>query len=81
MYSAEVCGIVLKIGYYIDTAWFYHFCVLFLLLVLEDAQFQAGRLLYLASPAASLRRCVQYVHCVMHKCIMVKVGGSEKHVK
>ena len=26
------------------------------------------------------RRGVQYVHCVMHKCIMVKVGGGkEKH--
>src|SRR6218665_1086735 len=24
---------------------------------------------------------VQYVHCVMHKCIMVKVGGNEKHRK
>jgi len=28
---------------------------------------------------------VQYVHCVMHKCIMVKVGGGNeihtKHVK
>ena len=21
----------------------------------------------------------QYVHCVMHKCIMVKLGGNEKH--
>jgi len=21
------------------------------------------------------------VHCVMHKCIMVKVGGNEKHIK
>jgi len=21
------------------------------------------------------------VHCVMHKCIMVKVGGKEKHIK
>ena len=21
------------------------------------------------------------VHCVMHKCIMVKLGGNEKHVK
>ena len=30
----------------------------------------------------SLRgRGVQYVHCVMHKCIMVKVGGNEIHVK
>ena len=26
-------------------------------------------------------RSVQYVHCVMHKCIMVKVGGNEKHIK
>ena len=26
-------------------------------------------------------RGVQYVHCMMHKCIMVKVGGNEKHVK
>src|SRR6218665_279835 len=26
-------------------------------------------------------RGVQYVHCVMHKCIIVKVGGSEKHMK
>ena len=29
-------------------------------------------------------RGVQYVHCVMHKCIMVKVGGNEndrKHVE
>jgi len=23
---------------------------------------------------------VQYVHCVMHKCIMVKEGGNEKHI-
>jgi len=23
----------------------------------------------------------QYVHWVMHKCIMVKVGGNEKHKK
>ena len=26
-------------------------------------------------------RGVQYVHCAMHKCIMVKVGGNEKHTK
>ena len=26
-------------------------------------------------------RGVQYVHCVMHKCIMVKVGGNEIHIK
>jgi len=26
-------------------------------------------------------RGVQYVHWVMHKCIMVKVGGNEIHVK
>ena len=26
-------------------------------------------------------RGVQYVHCVMHKCIMVKVGGHENHRK
>ena len=26
-------------------------------------------------------RGVQYVHWVMHKCIMVKVGGNEMHVK
>ena len=26
-------------------------------------------------------RGVQYVNCVMHKCIMVKVGGHEKHRK
>ena len=26
-------------------------------------------------------RGVQYVHCVIHKCIMVKVGGNEIHVK
>ena len=26
-------------------------------------------------------RPVAYVHCVMHKCIMVKLGGNEKHVK
>ena len=24
---------------------------------------------------------LQYVHWVMHKCIMVKVGGNEKHVQ
>jgi len=24
------------------------------------------------------RRGVQYVHCVMHKCIMVKRGGKRK---
>ena len=23
----------------------------------------------------------QYVHCAMHKCIMVKVGGRENHRK
>ena len=26
-------------------------------------------------------RGVQYVHCVMHKCIMVKAGGDENHRK
>jgi len=26
-------------------------------------------------------RGVQYVHWVMHKCIMIKVGGNEIHVK
>ena len=26
-------------------------------------------------------RGVQYVHWVMHKCIMVKVGGNEIHRK
>ena len=26
----------------------------------------------------SLTTSVQYVHCVMHKCIMVKVGGKRK---
>ena len=26
-------------------------------------------------------RGVQYVHCVMHKCIMVKVGGNEIYVR
>ena len=26
-------------------------------------------------------RGVQYVHCVMHKCIMGKVGGKEIQVK
>ena len=26
-------------------------------------------------------RGVQYVHWVMHKCIMVKVGGNEIHIK
>ena len=26
-------------------------------------------------------RVVQYVHWVMHKCIMVKVGGNEIHIK
>ena len=30
---------------------------------------------------ASGTRGVQYVHCVMHKCIMVKVGGKRKHIK
>jgi len=25
-------------------------------------------------------RGVQYVHCVMHKCIILKVGENEKHV-
>src|SRR6218665_451970 len=24
-------------------------------------------------------RGIQYVYCVMHKCIMFKVGGNEKH--
>jgi len=24
----------------------------------------------------AITRGVQYVHCVMHKCIMVKVGGK-----
>ena len=28
-----------------------------------------------------LCRDVQYVHCVMHKCIMVKLGGNDKHIK
>ena len=28
-----------------------------------------------------MNRGVQYVHWVMHKCIMVKVGGNEIHVK
>jgi len=26
-------------------------------------------------------RGVQYVHWVMHKCIIIKVGGNEIHVK
>ena len=26
-------------------------------------------------------RGVQCVHCVLHKCIMVEVGGNEKHIK
>jgi len=26
-------------------------------------------------------RGVQYVHCVMHKCIMIILGGNEKHIK
>ena len=26
-------------------------------------------------------RGVQYVHCVMQKYIMVKLGGNEKHIK
>jgi len=26
-------------------------------------------------------RGVQYMHCVMHKCIMVRLEGNEKHVK
>ena len=26
-------------------------------------------------------RGIQDVHCVMHKCIMVKAGGNEKHRK
>jgi len=26
-------------------------------------------------------RGVQYVHFVLHKCIMVKLGGNEKHIK
>ena len=29
----------------------------------------------------AINRCVQFVHCMMHKCIMVKVAGNEKHVK
>jgi len=28
-----------------------------------------------------LARGVQYVHCVMHKGIMVKVWGKENHIK
>ena len=28
-----------------------------------------------------MARDVQYVHCLMHKCIMVKVGGNDIHVK
>ncbi len=28
-----------------------------------------------------MSRGVQYVHWVMHKCIMVKVGGNEIHIK
>ena len=31
--------------------------------------------------AYAVLRGVQYVHWVMHKCIMVKVGGNEIHVK
>ena len=27
------------------------------------------------------RRLVAYVHYVMHKCIMVKLGGNEKYIK
>ena len=26
-------------------------------------------------------RGVQYVHCLMHKCIMVTLAGNEKHIK
>src|SRR6218665_2996251 len=29
----------------------------------------------------SMGRGVQYVHCVMHKCIMVKLGRNKKHIK
>jgi len=28
-----------------------------------------------------VNRGVQYVHCVMHKSIMVKVGGNKIHIK
>ena len=28
-----------------------------------------------------MSRGVQYMHCVMHKCIMVKVGGTRKSQK
>src|SRR6218665_529812 len=24
---------------------------------------------------------VQYVHCVMHRCILVELGGNEEHIK
>ena|SRR6218665_224677 len=35
----------------------------------------------LLSSAHTVLRGVQYVHCVMHKCIMVKVGGEQKSQK
>src|SRR6218665_1918688 len=35
----------------------------------------------LLSSAHTVLRGVQYVHCVMHKCIMVKVGGNKNHRK
>src|SRR6218665_1126691 len=31
--------------------------------------------------AFKLRRCVQYVHCVLHKCVMVKAWGKRKTQK
>jgi len=36
---------------------------------------------FFTSPALRAGRPVAYVHCVMHKCIMVKLGGNEKHIK
>jgi len=36
--------------------------------------------IFLAQITITQRRPV-YVQCVMHKCIMVKLGGNEKHKK
>ena len=33
-----------------------------------------------AHPESVHDRGVQYVYCMMHKCIMVKIGGSKKHI-
>ena len=42
---------------------------------MNEYELQISLLVYAGS------RGVQYVHWVMHKCIMVKEGGNEIHIK